>query len=88
MTGKPKSSEEVQAAHDKIHLAISRIEFTNPLEKAAFVGAMNVLCWVLGHEDVDSGGEAFQNNLLNLEFQLMEMGITFKDKEGGGNGEA
>ncbi len=87
MTGHPKTMDEIYETHDKLHLALDHIAFKTEEEKAHYVGALNVLCFVLGHEESGSGGEAFQNNLLSLEFQLLEQGVTFRpraeDQDGG-----
>ena len=78
MTGKLKTFDEIHDTHDKLHLAMEHIHFESEVQRAHFMGCAAVCCWLLGHETTDSMGEEFQNNLLKLEFQLLEQGIEFK----------
>jgi hypothetical protein len=67
---------EMQFAHDMFLLIVSRGDKFNLLisderDRAAVYSALNVLCWVLGHDHNPS----FETNLKRIEECLNEAGI-------------
>ena len=75
----PTPLDDIQYAHDLLKFFLSdheeleelKFEVVSPQVTAEMGASLNVLCWVLGHDDNPQFGE----NLKQLEASLDEIGI-------------
>ena len=75
-----RSQDEVQRAHDLLReIIMQEVPITlAPEERPAMHSALDVLCWVLGHEH----SRSFALNLEPLEQHLKDQGYWLEKKEG------